>query len=99
MVEGKTHVDPAVAGKLFSKLVQHPAVVDTSITDSPSEREREVLSLLAQGLNNADIGARLYLTEGTMRNYASAIFSKLGVSDSTQATVLALRHRLVDSKE
>jgi DNA-binding NarL/FixJ family response regulator len=95
-VEGKTHVDPAVAGKLFSKLVQHPAVVDSSIADALSEREREVLSLLAQGLNNSDIGRRLYLSEGTVRNYVSSIFGKLRVSDRTQAALLALRYGLVD---
>jgi len=94
--EGKTHVDPAVAGKLFSKLIQNPVTVDTSIADALSEREREVLSLLAQGLNNADIAARLYLSEGTVRNYVSSIFVKLGVSDRTQAAVLAMRYGLVD---
>ncbi len=87
---GKTHVDPAVAGKLFAQVSQAPAV-ETSLTASLSEREREVLSLLARGLSNADIAARLYLSEGTVRNYVSAIFVKLGVSDRTQAAVLALR--------
>jgi DNA-binding NarL/FixJ family response regulator len=70
--------------------------VDTSIADALSEREREVFSLLAQGLNNADIAARLYLSEGTVRNYVSSIFVKLGVSDRTQAAVLAMRYGLVD---
>jgi two-component system response regulator DegU len=39
---------------------------------------------------------RLFLTEGTVRNYVSAIFTKLGVTDRTQAAVIALRHGLVD---
>ncbi|MBI5950831.1 MAG: response regulator transcription factor [Chloroflexi bacterium] len=91
--EGKTHVDPNVAGKLFTQVSKTP-VEDTTVTASLSEREREVLSLLARGLSNADIAARLYLSEGTVRNYVSAIFVKLGVSDRTQAAVLALRYGL-----
>jgi DNA-binding NarL/FixJ family response regulator len=95
-VEGKTHVDPAVAGKLLSKLRQVPASASTSVANSLSEREREILSLLAQGLSNADIAARLYLSEGTVGNYVSSIYGKLGVSDRTQAAVWAMRYGLTD---
>jgi DNA-binding NarL/FixJ family response regulator len=91
---GKTHVDPNVAGKLFNQVAQSPSAAETSVADNLSEREREVLGLLAHGLSNADIAARLYLSEGTVRNYVSAIFTKLGVTDRTQAAVLALRHGL-----
>lgn len=92
---GKTHVDPtAVAGKLFSQVAQSPAAAESSIAARLSERERDVLGLLAHGPSNADIAARLYLSEGTVRNYVSAIFTKLGVTDCTQAAVLALRHGL-----
>jgi two-component system, NarL family, response regulator LiaR len=91
---GKTHVDPNVAGKLFSQVAQSPAATESAVADSLSEREREVLGLLAHGLSNADIAARLYLSEGTIRNYVSSIFTKLGVTDRTQAAVLALRHGL-----
>ncbi len=95
--EGKTHVDPAVAGRLFAHVAQGPALaVDTSAIQALSERELEVLRLLARGLSNADIAARLYLSEGTVRNYVSAILSKLDVADRTQAAVLALRYGLVD---
>lgn len=95
-VEGKTHVDPAVAGKLLSKLRQVPASTNTTVANSLSEREREILSLLAQGLSNADIAARLYLSEGTVGNYVSSIYGKLGVSDRTQAAILAVRYGLTD---
>jgi DNA-binding NarL/FixJ family response regulator len=93
---GKTHVDPSVAGKLFDQVAKAPAAADTWVAEALSEREREVLGLLARGLSNADIAARLCLSEGTIRNYVSAIFSKLEVSDRTQAAVLAIRHGLVD---
>ena len=92
---GKTHVDPAVAGKLFAQVAQVATPPRTSIADDLSTREMDVLRLLARGLNNADIAQRLYLSEGTVRNYVSAILSKLDVSDRTQAAVLALRHGLV----
>lgn len=96
-VEGKTHVDPAVAGKLFARVAaQGAAPPDTSIADDLSAREREVLSLLARGLTNAEIASRLYLSEGTVRNYVSSILAKLNVSDRTQAAVLALRYGLAD---
>lgn len=92
---GKTHVDPAVAGKLFEHAARVTALPQTSIADDLSPRELDVLRLLGRGLNNADIARRLYLSEGTVRNYVSAILAKLDVSDRTQAAVLALRHGLV----
>ena len=95
-VAGKTHVDPAVAGKLFAQVAARGAPVDTSVAKDLSEREREVLGLLARGLTNAEIAKRLYLSEGTVRNYVSSILAKLGVPDRTQAAVLALRYGLAD---
>jgi DNA-binding NarL/FixJ family response regulator len=94
---GETYVDPAVAGRLFSQIAQQSALpASTTITDALSKRELDVLRLLARGLSNAEIAQRLYLSEGTVRNYVSAILTKLEVSDRTQAAVLALRYGLVD---
>ena len=59
-------------------------------------REEEVLDLLVEGLSNKEIGARLYLTEGTVKNYVSTIIAKLQANDRTHAVVTALRHGLVD---
>jgi DNA-binding NarL/FixJ family response regulator len=98
-VEGKTHVDPAVAGKLFAQVTAQGAPTDTSIAKDLSERELEVLGLLARGLTNAEIAKRLYLSEGTVRNYVSSILAKLGVPDRTQAAVLALRYGLADLRD
>lgn len=94
---GKTHVDPGVAGKLFEAAARHNPPSDS--LPPLSEREREVLRLLARGLSNADIAGQLHLTEGTVRNYVSAILAKLGVADRTQAAVLALQHGLADSDD
>jgi DNA-binding NarL/FixJ family response regulator len=93
--EGRTHVDPAVASKLFAQVAARSAATGTKIADDLSERERDVLRLLAHGLSNAEIAGRLFLSEGTVRNYVSAVLAKLGVSDRTQAALLALRHGLV----
>ena len=96
---GQTHVDPAVAGKLFTHVSQSSAPVDTTLADSLTPRERDVLRLLARGLNNTDIAKQLFLSEGTVRNYVSTIFDKLGVADRTQAAVIALRYGLADLGE
>jgi DNA-binding NarL/FixJ family response regulator len=98
-VSGATHVDPQVAGKLFTHIVQpaptggsHPA---TTLAADLSDRERDILRLLADGLVNSEIAERLHLSKGTVQNYVSSILVKLDVEDRTQAAVIALRYGLV----
>ncbi|MFZ5879268.1 MAG: response regulator [Chloroflexota bacterium] len=98
-VEGKTPVDSAVAGKLFSRVASNTPAPESSIFNDLSERDLDILRLVARGLSNADIAQRLFLTEGTVRNYVSQVLMKLGVTDRTQAAVIALRHGLVDLNE
>ena len=93
---GKTHVDPAVAGKLFSHVITPARAPEPGWASRLTPRERDVLALLARGLSNADIARRLRLSEGTVRNHMTAIFEKLEVADRTQAAIVALRHGLVD---
>jgi DNA-binding NarL/FixJ family response regulator len=93
---GKNPVDPAVAGKLFAQVVQGTPSPQSTLVDTLTEREKDILRLLGAGLSNADIAARLYFSEGTVRNYVSSILDKLGVADRTQAAVLALRSGLVE---
>lgn len=96
-VAGKTHVDPGVAGKLFQHIAHESmGQPDSTLAGQLSEREREVLQLIANGFSNAEIAQQLHLSDGTVRNYVSALFAKLGVSDRTQAAVLALRYGIVD---
>ena len=66
-----------------------------SAADPLTAREREVLSLMTNGLANTQIAAALRLGEGTVRNHVSSILAKLGVSDRTKAVLVALRQRLV----
>ncbi|MFF3374879.1 response regulator [Streptomyces sp. NPDC002680] len=61
-----------------------------------SEREREVLVLVAEGLSNADIGTRIHLSAGTVKDHVSAILTKLRVSSRVQAALLAQRAGLLD---
>jgi DNA-binding NarL/FixJ family response regulator len=93
-VAGKSYVDPVVAGKLLGQVADRQTQPASLITDKLTERELDVLRLLARGLSNADIAARLYLSEGTVRNHVSAILAKLDVSDRTQAAVIAIQHGL-----
>ncbi len=92
---GKTHVDPSVAGDLFAMVASSESGPSTTIGDNLTERERDVLRLIGQGMSNADIAERLFLSEGTVRNYVSAVLAKLQVADRTQAAVLAVKHGLV----
>jgi DNA-binding NarL/FixJ family response regulator len=98
-VAGEAHIDPEVGGKLLAQVAQNPTGKETTLADDLSERELEVLKLLAQGLTNAEIAERLFLTRGTVRNYVSAILSKLDVDDRTQAAILAIRHGLVTAED
>lgn len=95
-VAGDTHVDPHVAGKLFEQIAQPGAapIANTNLGQDLTEREREILKLIANGSSNAEIADQLHLSKGTVQNYVSNIFVKLDVTDRTQAAVLALRHGL-----
>jgi DNA-binding NarL/FixJ family response regulator len=93
-VAGKSFVDPTVAGKLLGQVANEQKKPSAMITEKLTEREEAVLRLLARGLNNTQIAGELHLSEGTVRNHISAIFTKLDVSDRTQAVIIAIRHGL-----
>lgn len=61
-----------------------------------TEREREVLRLLAAGLSNREIAESLFLAEGTVKNHVSNVLMKLGSRDRTRAVLRALHHGLLD---
>lgn len=91
---GKSFVDPAVAGKLLNQVASNQTQPASLLTDKLTERETDVLRLIARGFNNGEIANQLHLSEGTVRNHVSAILEKLGVSDRTQAAVIAIQHGL-----
>lgn len=91
---GQTYVDPAVAGDLFAMVAASEAGPASTLGDDLSDRELDVLRLVGKSLTNAEIAEQLFLSEGTVRNYVSAVLAKLQVSDRTQAAVLAVKHGL-----
>jgi DNA-binding NarL/FixJ family response regulator len=94
-VTGKTPVDPTIASKLFAHIADTYATPDTTVFAALSEREKDILKLIGVGMSNPEIAEKLYLSEGTIRNHITSIFSKLDVSDRTQAALLAVRHHLI----
>ena len=82
---GQQYVSLTVARKLVERM-NNPVL---------SERELEVLRLMAQGLSNQDIGTALNIGESTVKSHVTRILSKLGVSDRTQAVIVALKRGLV----
>ncbi len=93
-VTGKAYLDPGIAGKIMGRVANQQEQPPTLIAEKLTERELDVLRLISHGLTNSDIAERLSLSEGTVRNHVSAIFSKLDVSDRTQAAIIAIRHGL-----
>jgi DNA-binding NarL/FixJ family response regulator len=97
---GKTHVDPEIAGKLFQHINRSESAITSGTSsieiEKLNDREREVLQFMAKGLGNRDIAEQLFLSEGTVRNYVSSVFAKLGVNDRTQAALVAVRYGLVE---
>jgi|WetSurMetagenome_2_1015567.scaffolds.fasta_scaffold224584_2 two-component system, NarL family, response regulator LiaR len=93
-IKGNTFIDPAVAGKVLSEITSSKKKPATLITGKLTEREVEVLCSLARGLSNEDIAKKLFLSEGTVRNHISSVVDKLGVSDRTQAAIIAIQHGL-----
>ncbi len=64
-----------------------------------TERERDVLKCISQGMTNKEVARQLYLSEKTVKNYASNVFRKLGVKDRVQATLYAINNNLVEFME
>jgi DNA-binding NarL/FixJ family response regulator len=69
--------------------------VDGGALAELTSREREVLELVAKGMSNREIGKELHLSAGTVKNHVSTILRRLGISDRTQAAVIAAQHGLI----
>ena len=95
--QGDSWLSPAVARQVVQRAVARTAHTSTPATASPihlTPSERQVLSYLAQGLDNATIAERLVVTKRTVQNHVSNIYGKLGVNSRTEAMLFALRHGL-----
>ncbi len=82
---GQKYVPPEVGAKLVQRM-NNPEL---------SERELDVLRLMAQGMNNLDIAAALNIGESTVKSHVNRILSKLGVNDRTQAVIVAIKRGIV----
>ena len=91
---GQELIDPAVTGKVTRRLAQL-ARGPEALPDPLSEREREVLALIARGCTNREIATRLVISEKTAGHHVSHILDKLGLSRRSEAAVYAVRKRLV----
>jgi DNA-binding NarL/FixJ family response regulator len=89
VARGEALFGPGVAQRLVSFFAARRPVTPEEIFPELTEREREVLDLIAHGNNNMEIAARLILSPKTVRNYVSNIFSKLQVADRAQAIIRA----------
>jgi DNA-binding NarL/FixJ family response regulator len=90
---GESFLQPSVAAKVlaeFSRLEpSQPTGGNNALVEPLSDRELEILRLMADGLSNREIGATLFITEGTVKNHVTNILGKLNVRDRTQAALRA----------
>ena len=93
---GEVHLDPAVA-RLLAQRMRTRKTPDESLVEPLTDREKDVLSLLGQGMSNKEIGTALFITERTARTYVSNILGKLGLASRTQAALWAVEHKLVEA--
>ncbi|GAA0457141.1 DNA-binding response regulator [Actinoplanes capillaceus] len=95
---GDALLAPAITRRLVERFAGRPAAAPVQARDleTLTPREVEVLRLLAEGLSNAELAARLYLSEATVKTHVARILAKLSLRDRVQAVVLAYRSGLVE---
>ncbi len=89
---GASLIDPAVRRRLVQQLHRTGEDPDPRV-DQLTDREREILDLIAQGMTNRQIGERMFLAEKTIKNYVSTLLTKLGMQRRTQVAVYGARLR------
>jgi DNA-binding NarL/FixJ family response regulator len=94
---GETLLAPAITRRLIEDFCDGPAPGTRagSAADGLSEREHEVVRLVAAGLSNAEIAARLYLSEATIKSHITRILARLGLRDRVQIAVFAYEYGIV----
>jgi DNA-binding NarL/FixJ family response regulator len=90
---GESILEPSVAAKVIAELSTVSSMVPSmqmeQLVEPLSERELEILSLIARGASNKEIAGQLFIAEGTVKNHVTHILGKLGVRDRTQAALKA----------
>lgn len=97
---GNSIMQPEIAAKLISHItgtVKEPVVSHAATESKPkselTEREKDVLELVGKGMSNIEIAKKLYISEGTVKNYISNLYSKLEVNDRSKLTLYAIRSK------
>jgi len=96
---GDALLSPAVTKRVIREFTRLPRPEPPSGLDQLTEREREVLSLIAEGRSNAEIAAELVIAAETVKTYVSRLLAKLDLRDRVQAVVLAYRTGLVSAQD
>jgi DNA-binding NarL/FixJ family response regulator len=93
---GEALLAPSVTRRIIEQFADTPVkpALSTAL-ESLTQREREVLSLLARGCSNAELATELFVTEGTIKTHVSSLLAKLGLRDRVQAVVLAYESGLI----
>ena len=94
--EGKAMLDPSVTAHVLAAVRRAAEIQDAHAFAELSGQERRVLAQITVGETNREIAQQLHLGEGTVRNYVSSIFEKLGVANRAEAAAFATQHRLDD---
>jgi DNA-binding NarL/FixJ family response regulator len=89
VAHGEAIFSPAIAERMIRFFAQAPVAQSSVVFPELTEREREILNLIAQGLTNHAIAEQLFLSPKTVRNQVSSIFSKLQVADRAEAIIRA----------
>jgi len=93
--QGEVWLDRSLMGSVLDEMTQAPeADPQKAKIDSLTDREREVIALIAEGLKNKQIGQRLFISETTVTHHLSSIFSKLEVSDRLELVIYAFSRNL-----
>ncbi|MFD9739383.1 response regulator [Umezawaea sp. NPDC059074] len=95
VARGDACVAPSVTRRLLERHIGTGAPPASAVLDVLTEREREVLGLIARGLSNSEIAVHLFLSEGTVKTHVSHVLGKLGLRDRVQAVVHAYECGLV----
>ncbi|MFJ7911330.1 response regulator [Kitasatospora sp. NPDC096204] len=89
VASGQSMLDPGAATRLMARLRGEAAAQQPSDFPQLTDREREILALVGEGLTNRQIGQRLFLAEKTVKNHISRLLAKLGVERRVQAAIIA----------